>query len=353
MSNNEQRLTGDDLAAALKAMQEAAGLAPAEEAVAEQPESPSELDFAAEQSQELDLNPSEVGSNAEADERSEFENSEQEMSDIEAKARKMGWRPQDEYSDDPEDFVSAEEFVARAPFIKQIHKLKDEIRKQSDGMKSLAQTVKQAEERGRQKALAELQAQKEAAYRQGNYEQARALEQQQDELKGPVAADAGQESAPAQDTSPVADMIINSEIYQNYLAKSAWVNGTSAEDLSKKYAAQQAAEFYINNVGEQNFNHGHIAEMIKFVDAQVNPKKQPAPNPNRAKAPAVANSNVSKKSVSDGGDANHPIHPDYSKLGDAAKLIIRQCFMDAQGKVSDREGLNAYVNELKQNGTIK
>lgn len=337
--NQEKRLAGEELLAALQEMSGQQEAEQQEPAVADEIEP--EQQETAEMRQEL----------ADQDD-SQFENYEQaqeaEEPSIEEQARKMGWKPQGEYNDTPEDFVSAEEFVARAPFIKQIHKLKDELRKQAEGMKSLAQTVQQAEERGKQKALAELQAQKEQAYRLGQVEQARALEKQQEELRGSKEQQTEEVAAPG---GNVTDMIVNSELYQNYLTNSSWVNGTSAEDLSKQYTAQQAADFYINRIGADNFNHAHIGEMIKFVDSQVNPKRQPAPNPNRAKPPAVATTKSSKRSSS--APDSHPIHPDWNKLNDAGKLIVKQCFLNEKGQVQDKDGLAAYMNELKNNGTIK
>jgi len=50
--------------------------------------------------------------------------------DVETKARAKGWKPLEEYSGEPDEWIPAKEFVGRQPLYDQIHTLKREISKQ-------------------------------------------------------------------------------------------------------------------------------------------------------------------------------------------------------------------------------
>lgn len=91
-----------------------------------------------------------------------------ETDDYEAEARSMGWRPQEEY-DGPEDsWVSAEEYVARAPLYKGLSKQSRKIKRLEKAIQDLAAHNKAIADTNREARIRELEEAKEAALEEGN-----------------------------------------------------------------------------------------------------------------------------------------------------------------------------------------
>lgn len=105
----------------------------------------------------------------------------------EEQARKMGWKPLEEFEGDPDKWVEANVFVARAPLFEKIEQDKKMYRKQLEELnrtvKELAEHNKKTEEAAYKRALAELKAQQKAAIAEGETERAFDIQEQIDELK--------------------------------------------------------------------------------------------------------------------------------------------------------------------------
>jgi len=114
----------------------------------------------------------------EAVQKEEGLGTEKEIPAIEVKAREMGWRPKEEFHGNEDDFVDAKEFVQRQPLFEKIEtqsrQLKN-VQKTLDALKEHHTKVREAEYK---RALAALEAQKEAAINEANGTQAVAVERQ-------------------------------------------------------------------------------------------------------------------------------------------------------------------------------
>jgi hypothetical protein len=82
---------------------------------------------------------------------------------VEDKARKMGWKPREDYKDSPEDWVSAEAFVARQPMIKQIKQMKKSVESLVRYNQNLEKRMKEADLNGYNRAIQDLKQRKEFA----------------------------------------------------------------------------------------------------------------------------------------------------------------------------------------------
>jgi hypothetical protein len=89
-------------------------------------------------------------------------------SKYEADARTMGWRPESEFSGDPEDFVSAKEFVQRKAFFDKISDVKKENKELRESIAKFAEHHKNIETYTRKQILAELKSQKKEALATGD-----------------------------------------------------------------------------------------------------------------------------------------------------------------------------------------
>jgi len=123
---------------------------------------------------------------------------------LEAEARRQGWRPISEYRGDPKDFVGAREFLERGrdfvPFIrKDLKEWKDkaanlesqvvQLRNEMSEMTQLARDLRdanvKAEQRGYDRAMAELKDRQRQAVVDGNVEQYDAAEAEMARLERP------------------------------------------------------------------------------------------------------------------------------------------------------------------------
>ena len=104
-----------------------------------------------------------------------------------AKAQELGWRPEEEWTGDPSDWVPAKEFVGRQKLYDRIHSLKNEVvnikRANEQDMAVIKQYVQQMSEIEYKRALADLTAQRKTAVREADVEAVENLDSQIDELK--------------------------------------------------------------------------------------------------------------------------------------------------------------------------
>jgi len=113
--------------------------------------------------------------------------------DFESEARAMGWRPQEEFSGDPKQFIDAKTFVERGeqflPILKAQNKnLVATVRKLERGLAEATEFFSKAEQRSYERALAELKAQQLQAVETGDVQAFKAVEHEIGELQKETAA---------------------------------------------------------------------------------------------------------------------------------------------------------------------
>lgn len=106
-----------------------------------------------------------------------------EKPDVEERAQRMGWRPKDQFHGDPDNFVDAEEFVARAakylPVAKErIEYLDKKLRETEATIKGYVEDRKRVEERALQRALKVLEKKHAEAYAAGDIDQYRQVQEE-------------------------------------------------------------------------------------------------------------------------------------------------------------------------------
>lgn len=102
---------------------------------------------------------------------------------IVAKAMEMGWRPQEEWQGDPEDFVDAKEFVQRQPLFDKISGLNKSLKRLEGAFEALKLHHSRVKETEYNRALEQLKLARRQALRDGETEQALALEDKMDEIE--------------------------------------------------------------------------------------------------------------------------------------------------------------------------
>lgn len=114
--------------------------------------------------------------------------------DYEVEAKRMGWKPADEFSGDPKHHIDAETFYNRAveymPIAKAtIRRLTDKIDGLERDIKRSADFFSKAEKRAYERALQDIRAEQEAAVESGDVEAHRRAAAKLDKLEKPSVAD--------------------------------------------------------------------------------------------------------------------------------------------------------------------
>lgn len=174
-------------------------------------------------------------------------------SDTEARARRLGWVPKDEFKGDPERHRPAEEFLERGetmlPLLKRdndklhdgMSKLERRLAEQAKTMGELLEYTSKAEERAYKKAKSELEAKRDGAIETADVNTARQAQREIDQLEAPVAP-----KVVKTDDTPTLDPVIQSWIGENeWFNKSPSLRAYSVEvfgDLEKQFPGKTKAE---------------------------------------------------------------------------------------------------------------
>jgi hypothetical protein len=146
---------------------------------------------------------------------------------IEEKARAKGWRPEDDWKGDAEDWVPAKEFLGRQKLYDKIKDLKGDLFRQTKGfereMANISEYIAKQEKSAYDRALRDLESQKRAARREGDHETLDEVEDAIDDLKEQAkeAEKKLKESKPTRPGGPTPE-------FQEWKSKNKWF-GENAE----------------------------------------------------------------------------------------------------------------------------
>lgn len=116
------------------------------------------------------------------------------LAELEGRARRMGWRPREEFRGDPDRWIPAEEFIDRGermlPLLqernraadRQITELRQRVEEQGQTLNSMLQSARRAEQVGYRRAMQELSQQRQRAVETGDTAAFAAVEQAMREL---------------------------------------------------------------------------------------------------------------------------------------------------------------------------
>lgn len=206
-----------------------------------------------------------------ADAETIIENNENQPRDFEAEARAHGWTPKEEFRGDQSKWVDAETFAKRAdevmPFLKKQNQgLKRELDDLKRQIKQASAHFSRAEERGFQRAMAELEAKHDEAVEMGNVRASKAIRQEMDDLKADVAAGSKDEA-----DAPTTEAQRRKELDQ-------WIetNDWYLTDQSKRAYADHVANMMGPAEQWDGGQQAWLEELGKRVDRKFAEKK---PNP--------------------------------------------------------------------------
>ena len=141
--------------------------------------------------------------------------------EIETQAREMGWKPKEEYEGDPDRWVSAEIYVARAPLYEELERRGKETKRLRQDIEVLKQSYAKMEEAAYKRALTALKEQRKEAILNNEMDRVVEIDDQIEELK---------EVKPTQPQPNVADI---QEKVNVWMTENKWY--TEDQDL-REYA---------------------------------------------------------------------------------------------------------------------
>lgn len=257
-----------------------------------------------------------------------------EENEDEVIARSKGWKPQDEYNGDADEWVDAGEFNRREPLFKKISAQSNLIKQLKNATTALAEASKKAREEGYQQALKELKHRRIEAMREQEFEEADALEtemsrlearheQEMEQLGEVFKFDDEEEQAPATDIAPE---------YQRFIKENPWFE----TDPVLQEASLAVGKLIRDKHGI--LPHDKFLNLVKTEVKHRFPERFNMQNPNKAKKPAVASGAkpTSKKSGYTAADLN------------ATQRHIMNSFVNA-GILTEKE----YIDSLVADGELK
>lgn len=191
-----------------------------------------------------------------------------ELSEVELKAMKMGWRPKEDFDDD-EDFVDAEEFIKRKPLFDANSRLKSELKDVKKALRELANFQLKIREDERKSVLTELRSQKKQALEEGDAQKLIEIDEQIADVR---AEEIAQKNQPAVRQNPHPNFV-------SWVEKNNWY----AQDSELRAEADFIGTSYAAS-------HPGIdpEEVLKVVASRIK-KMYPEKfqNPNRSRPSAV------------------------------------------------------------------
>jgi hypothetical protein len=167
--------------------------------------------------------------------------------ELEQRARRMGWRPRDEFRGEAERWLPAGEFVERGetllPLLQERSKAADrtivdlqtQIRQQGETLNTMLQSTRRAEQAGYRRAMTELHQQRTRAVEMGDTAAFQAVEQAMREL-GPPPPEAPQTPQGQGQGQPQAN---TDPVIQAWVRANPWFTTDSVANVAMIAAMQQ------------------------------------------------------------------------------------------------------------------
>lgn len=238
--------------------------------------------------------------------------------DFEAEARKMGWKPLDEFKGDPAQHVGPEKYLQRAQEVMPLLRaengiLKERIKKLEKETSRASEFFSKAEERAYERALADLKAEGAAAAKAGD---AAAMDRVMDEV--------AKLEKPGATTQPEIDTDARMEEFTDWSKANKWY---ATNDVMRMYADAQAEKIAKGKSG----GYLDMADLQAVADA-VRAKFEDA-YPDEFTTPAQRQ----KRSAVDGG-GTAPRSKGGRTFADLPADAQRMCDKwVGQGLIKDRE----------------
>lgn len=239
-----------------------------------------------------------------------------EPSPAETEARKLGWKPEDEYEGEEGKWISAEEFVSRAPLYEKNRKLTKKLKEIESTVEHLKKHYSKTEEAAYQRALSTLKEEKIRALDDGDHKAVADIDDKILDLKKEPLREKQENKTTAE--------------FDEWVSKNEWYK--KDEDM-RDYADAVGRRYARDN------DNPDAEEVYRYAEQKVMERfPEKFRNPNRAKPSSV-----------EGGSKSQPKskRPSWSDLPEVYQTV---------GNKFVRNGVmtkEQYIDDLIKTGDIK
>lgn len=253
-------------------------------------------------------------------------------SEVEAEARKFGWRPQEEFKGDPADWRDADEFLKRGREINgylrkdldKINKRNEDLMRELSEMKGTVQEFKkfheETEKRAYERALQQLREEKKNAIREGDGDRVIEIEEQMDALKEDQSK---RQAAPQQQQQPR----VPDPVFEN------WVN-----EGNQWYTTDREMQEFADATAITMHQRGSKLTGVEFMEAVKEKVKRAFPE-------KFQNENRTRPNAVEGNSSARPTRggKSYSDLPPEAKAACDKFVK--QGLITQKQYVSEYFSE--------
>lgn len=250
----------------------------------------------------------------------------QDSDSVEAEARKMGWRPKEEFDGEGKEWVDANEFVARAPLYKAIASSNQKIKNQEKAIETLKKHYEEVREGIKQQAdkeIAELKVKLQEAAKLGDADEVTKIHE---ELVTKTTPKKEEES-----TTEVA-----AEAFNTWLEENQWYQ---SEKSMQRYADRIARAIAAENMDASGNLTIPPARLYGEVEDEVRDRFPDYFKPGKSAVTKVG-TNSNRQPPEDTGAYRDMLTPEQRKV--CADLV-------RQGVMTEKE----YYNQLKEAGYLE
>lgn len=254
--------------------------------------------------------------------------------DAESEAYKLGWRSKDEFSGDPEKFTDAKTFLQKAneniPMLRENYKkintqnqrFAEQIEQLTKQMAGVNQRLADAERKGYEKAIADIEAAQRAAALDGDMEKYDALQKRKDDLTPKGNATPQTQTQTRGEELPIEDRIAL-EIFQS---QNPWFRQDS--ELNEDMCS------FVMGIKSRNPNisMSEVLQRAKDKVVKANPQKF-----------------AGQKSINDvlTSTTSTPSHSSYGELKDKAIYDNEWAYMEREMRIKGKS--DAEIEKFKKN----
>jgi hypothetical protein len=251
---------------------------------------------------------------------------EPQFSAKEKQAMEQGWRPKEEFEGDPEDWVSAGEFIRRGELFKAIHKANRRAKELEETINQLSEHHKRTAEVEYKRAMEDLKAAKKQALEADDYDAVVELDEKMADAK---AIKEQIDEAPAPQTNEQAE-----QAFDNFVKDNSWyVTDDEMRDWADTFGLSYAQGAGRGKPIDEIFDYVAKEAKHRFSDRFSNPQRKKAA---AVSAPTKATTRASSKTTYTEADLNDEQRHIMNKFVRSGALTKEQYIAElaAQGGIS-------------------
>lgn len=199
-----------------------------------------------------------------------------QMSDLEAKARDMGWRPLDEFNGDEVDFIDAGEFVRRKPLFDKIEQNSKALKATRDTLEAFKTHYQKVKETEYARALTDLKSQLRDAKKAGDHDLAFEIE----EAKERVEQEQNTFKAEQEEIARQNQVDNINPVFEQWISRNTWYKDAK---YMRTFADEVGTSLHSKGISPEQI----LVEVEKAVKKEFPHKFR---NSNRDNAPTVESS---------------------------------------------------------------